>query len=61
MELLKNIFTNIDFHLNTQAKTLAITYGENHISLCLTEDGKVRFNTSLVLAESSAKSTEAEA
>ena len=49
MEYLKSIFTNIDFHLNAQTKTLNIIYGENHISLRLTEDGKVRFDTNLVL------------
>ena len=60
MEFLKSIFTNIDFHLNAQTKTLTITYGENHISLRLTEDGKVRFDTNLVLDGPSAKANEAE-
>ena len=60
MEFLKSIFTNIDFHLNAQTKTLTITYGENHISLRLTEDGKVRFDTNLVLDGPSAKDIEAE-
>ena len=60
MEFLKSIFTNIDFHLNAQTKTLTITYGENHISLRLTEDGKVRFDTNLVLDGPSAKAIEAE-
>lgn len=54
MELLKSIFTNFDFHLNAQTKTLTIKYGENHISLCIMEDGKVRFDTNLVLSGPSA-------
>ena len=49
MELLKRIFANIDYHLNALSKTLAITYGENRISIRLTEDGKVCFDTNLVL------------
>ncbi len=55
MEKLKNIFTNFDFHLTTQTKTLTITYGENHISLHLSEDKKVRFDTNLVLEGPPAK------
>ena len=60
MELLKSIFNNIDFHLNAQTKTLAITYGENHIFLRLSEDGKVHFDTNLVLDGSSAKAIDTE-
>lgn len=60
MEFMKRIFTNIDFHLNAQTKALTIAYGENHISLRLTEDGKVRFDTNLVLDGPSTKAIEAE-
>ena len=60
MEFLKSIFTNIDFHLNALTKTLTMAYGENHISLRLTEDGKVRFDTNLVLDGPSTKAIEAE-
>lgn len=60
MEFLKNIFTNIDFHLNAQTNTLTITYGDNHISLHIAEDGKVRFDTNLVLDGPATKAIEAE-
>ncbi len=50
MELLKSIFTNLDFHLNTQNKTLVIVYGENHIQLSLSPDNKVHLSTNLLLA-----------
>jgi hypothetical protein len=55
MELLKKIFTNIDFHLNAKARTFTIIYGENQLILKLTEDGKVRLDTNLVLEGSSGK------
>ncbi len=60
MELLKSIFNNIDFHLNAQARTLTIIYGENHITLHLTEDGKVHFDTNLVLDGPTAKASKVE-
>ena len=60
MELLKSIFTNIDFHLNAKTKTLTITYGDNHISLRLDEAGKVRLDTNLVLDGPSCKAIEDE-
>ena len=49
MELLKTIFKNIDFHLNAQTKTLTIIYAENRISLRLGDDGKIHFDTVLIL------------
>lgn len=55
MKLLKRIFTNIDIHLNAKAKTLTIIYGENKLLLKLTEDGKVRLDTNLVLEGPSEK------
>ncbi len=60
MEYLKSIFSNIDFHLNTQTKTLTITYGENHISFQRMEDGKICFSTNLVLHGPSPKAIEPE-
>ena len=49
MELIKTIFKNIDFHLNAQTKTLTIIYVENRISLQLGDDGKIHFDTVLIL------------
>lgn len=50
MEILKDIFTNIDFHLNTQTRTLDISYGKNQICLSLTQDNNVHLSTNLILA-----------
>lgn len=50
MEILKEIFTNIDFHLNTQMRTLDISYGKNQIRLSLTQDNTVHLSTNLILA-----------
>lgn len=50
MELLKSIFTNIDFHLNTKTRTLDIIYSQNQIQLCLDDENNVRLSTNLKLA-----------
>ena len=50
MEILKAIFTNIDFHLNTQTRTLDICYGKNQIRLSLTQDNNIHLSTNLILA-----------
>lgn len=50
MELLKSIFTNIDFHLNTKTRTLDIIYGQNQIQLCLDDENNVHLATNLKLA-----------
>ncbi|MCX4273941.1 MAG: hypothetical protein OSJ71_17095 [Acetatifactor sp.] len=50
MEILKDIFTNIDFHLNTQTRTLDISYGKNQIRLSLAKDNTVHLSTNLILA-----------
>ena len=49
MKLIKNIFNNIDFHLNAQTKSLIIKYAENQISLKLDEAGKIHFDTVLII------------
>lgn len=50
MELLKSIFTNIDFHLNTKTRTLDIIYGQNQIRLSLDAENNVYLSTNLKLA-----------
>lgn len=50
MEILKEIFANIDFHLNAQMRTLDISYGRNQIRLSLTQDNVVHLSTNLILA-----------
>ena len=50
MEILKEIFADIDFHLNTQMRTLDISYGRNQIHLSLTQDNAVHLSTNLILA-----------
>lgn len=52
MEILKTIFSNIDFHLNTQTRTLDIIYGKNHIRIKLTPENAVHVSTNLILATS---------
>lgn len=49
MELLKQIFTNIDFHLDAKKRLLTILYGSNRIVLRLTEEGNVKLETDLLL------------
>ena len=49
MKLIKNIFNNIDFHLNAQTKSLIIKYAENQISLKLDEAGKIHFDAVLII------------
>ena len=61
MEALKKIFYNLDFHLNTQQRTLSICYGKSSISLCLNDEGKMRLDTNLVLEGSSTKNLETNA
>ena len=58
MDLLKQIFAGIDFHLNAKDRILTILYGDNQITLRLTEEGKVKLNTNLLLEAPAKKSIE---
>lgn len=49
MDLLKQIFADIDFHLNARDRILTIKYGESLITIRLTEEGKVKLDMSLAL------------
>ena len=50
MEFIKKIMKDIEFHLNAKERSLSITYGENEISLHITEDGIVKYSSNLVLS-----------
>ncbi len=56
METLKEVFANIDFHLNAQNKRLSIMFGESSITLWIGEDGRVHLDTNLVLDGATVKS-----
>ncbi len=58
MEVIKSIISNIDLHINAAEKSLIIIYGENHITLRLGEDGRIHFDTTLVLDGSTRNSDE---
>ena len=49
MEAIKQVFRNIDFHLNAKNRSLTIIYGDSYITLQLTEDGRMNLQTNLFL------------
>ena len=53
MNNIKTIITGIDIHVN--AKSLTITYGSNQITIRVTEDNKIKFDTDLTIGGSDTK------
>ncbi len=49
MELLKKVFSNLDFHLDSPKKELKIIYGSSALCIRLTPEGKVNISTDLFL------------
>ncbi len=49
MEVLKKIFSQVDFHLNVAEKRLTIKYGENTVAFRIGEDGRLKFESNLSL------------
>ncbi len=52
MEILKEVFSNLDFHLDSPKKELRITYGSSTLCIRLTHEGKVNISTNLFLDSS---------
>lgn len=59
MKILKQVFESIEFHLNAKERTFTILYGESQITISLTEEGKLKLDTSLLL-EAPAKKNDKE-
>ena len=53
METLREIITGIDIHVN--AKSLTITYGNSQITIRVTDDNKIKFDTDLTIGGSNTK------
>lgn len=49
MALLNKVFTNMDFHLNTNTKTLKIQYGQNTFSIYLSPQRQIRISSDFQL------------
>lgn len=55
MELLKDIITGVDLHLNVKEGTLEIIYGQSKIVLKFPKNGPIQLNTNLHLETSNQK------
>ena len=49
MELIKKILNNIEIHHNGVNRSLTIVYGENHITVRITDQGRFRIDSNLLL------------
>ncbi len=49
MDVLKEVFSKLNFHLNAPNKELKIIYGVSTLTIRVTPDGKVNVSTDLFL------------